>query len=81
MELRLGRYSDSADVTAFVVLPEHRGRGYGRQMLLDAIDILILEGWKQITIEVETENRRALGLYQSCGLQIVQTYDYYRLTF
>lgn len=77
--LRLARWGDFADVTSFGVLAAHRGRGYGRQMLLDALDILLAEGWDRILIEVATENAPALGLYQSCGFRITTTYGFYRL--
>ena len=79
--LRVGRYRDSADITAFAVLPEHRGRGYGRGMLLDSVDLLLAEGWGRITIDVETENDNALGLYLSCGFEVVKTYNFYDLAF
>ncbi|HEX6289632.1 MAG TPA: GNAT family N-acetyltransferase [Herpetosiphonaceae bacterium] len=77
--LRLGRYCDEADVTAFGVLPQHQGRGYGRHMLLEALDILLAERWPQIAIDVVTENRNALKLYQSCGFREATTYGYYEL--
>jgi ribosomal protein S18 acetylase RimI-like enzyme len=75
--LRTGAWADGADITAFGVLPGHQGRGYGRQMLLDAIDILFREGWESVTIEVATDNDHALGLYRSCGFDVVARYDYY----
>ncbi len=69
----------SAGITTFGVVPEHRGRGYGRQILLDVIDILLAEGWQEITIDVATENRNALGLYRACGFQETTTFGYYGL--
>lgn len=77
--LRLGRYEHETDVTAFGVLPEHQGHGYGRQMLLDAIDLLLAEGWSRIMIDVVIENRNALKLYQSCGFRPITTYGFYHL--
>jgi ribosomal protein S18 acetylase RimI-like enzyme len=77
--LRLGRYQQEADITAFGVLPQYQGRGYGRQMLLDAIDLLLAEGWQRIMIDVVVENRNALQLYQSCGFRAVSTYGFHRL--
>jgi ribosomal protein S18 acetylase RimI-like enzyme len=77
--LRLGRYDKFADVTSFRVMPAYRGRGYGRQMLLDAIDRLLIEDWPQICIDVATDNQNALGLYQACGFRVVQTCDFYFL--
>jgi ribosomal protein S18 acetylase RimI-like enzyme len=78
--LRFGVYEEGADITAFGVLPPHQGRGYGRQMLLDAVDILHREGWESVTIEVATDNDHALGLYRSCGFQVIAKYDYDDLT-
>jgi ribosomal protein S18 acetylase RimI-like enzyme len=78
--LRIGRYGgETADVTSFGVLPEHQGRGYGRQMLGEAVRILLGERWPEIVIEVETENANALGLYQSVGFVVASTFDYYGL--
>ncbi len=61
-----------------MVHPEHRRRGYGRQMLMDTVDMLLREGWERIIIEVATENRNALGLYESCGFRATRTYSYYQ---
>jgi ribosomal protein S18 acetylase RimI-like enzyme len=65
------------DVTAFGVLPEYRGRGYGRQLLLDAVDVLLRESSDRVVIEVATDNERALGLYRSCGFKVASAYGFY----
>jgi ribosomal protein S18 acetylase RimI-like enzyme len=77
--LRTGALEGTADVTAFAVLPEHRGRGYGRQMLLETVDMLLAEGWERIIIEVATDNVGALGLYKSCGFKVATAYGFYDL--
>lgn len=77
--LRIGRYEHEADIAAFGVLPEYQGRGYGRQMLLDAIDLLLAESWAQIMIDVVIKNRNALKLYQACGFRETTTYGFYQL--
>jgi len=64
-------------IIAFGVLPEHRGRGYGRQMLETIVSILVAEGMGRILIEVATDNEQALSLYRSCGFQVMTAYDYY----
>ncbi len=66
-------------INTFGVLPECRGRGYGRQILAATIDRLVAEGWQRIRIEVETENRPALSLYRSCGFREITAYDFYHL--
>ena len=77
--LRTGSWEGTADVTAFAVLPQHRGRGYGRQMLLETVDMLLADGWERIIIEVATDNIGALGLYKSCGFKVATAYGFYDL--
>jgi ribosomal protein S18 acetylase RimI-like enzyme len=75
--LRLDERSDEIGIYGFVVLPAHRGHGYGRQMLEYIIRKLKTEGASRIVLEVETDNHRALALYTHCGFEIKATYDYY----
>jgi len=78
--LRLDEMEDEVGIYGFVVRPEHRGRGYGRQILEETIRIIRAEGGKEITLEVETDNINAIGLYRSCGFQVKTTYDYYSIS-
>lgn len=63
------------------VLPEHRGKGYGRATLLKAIDKLKEANAEEIMLQVAVENANALGLYQSCGFVETSTMDYYELKY
>ena len=77
--LRLAMFENGAFINTFGVLPEHRRRGYGREILMGAIDRMVAENWEHIMIEVETDNSNALSLYHSCGFVELATYRYYRL--
>jgi ribosomal protein S18 acetylase RimI-like enzyme len=79
--LRLEFMSEQVGIYAFEVRLGYRGRGYGRQMLEEAIRSIRAESQKCIMLDVETDNTNALGLYQSCGFEIKTTYDYYDLPF
>ena len=59
------------------VLPEHRGRGFGRQILLSGVRILADKGQLPVELQVAVENSTALGLYQSCGFHVVSVMDYF----
>lgn len=59
------------------ILPEYRGKGYGRHILLEGIGILLDQQAKEIKLQVEAENENALGLYCSCGFETTSTMDYY----
>ncbi|HEX7608293.1 MAG TPA: GNAT family N-acetyltransferase [Candidatus Cryosericum sp.] len=65
-----------AFIVHFAVRPEMQGQGIGRQMLLAIVRGLLNSGSQWITIEVETENRNALSLYQRCGFVTVNATDY-----
>jgi ribosomal protein S18 acetylase RimI-like enzyme len=67
---------ERAFIVHFAVRPEMQGRGIGRQMLLAIIRGLLNSGSQWITIEVETQNRNALSLYQQCGFVTVNATDY-----
>jgi GNAT superfamily N-acetyltransferase len=77
--LRTVSFGEQIDIATFGVLPPYRGRGYGRQMLLAIVDLLLAEHWPSIALDVETKNANALGLYESCGFRTIRTYDYYRV--
>jgi ribosomal protein S18 acetylase RimI-like enzyme len=66
-------------IYGFVIRPEYRGRGYGRQMLMRTIDTIVVERPQPVFLEVETDNDVALALYHSFGFTITNTYDYYRV--
>jgi len=77
--LRLSYLSEDTGIHGFVVRPEYRGKGYGRQLLQEVIRILRCESSKGIMLEVDVHNANALGLYLSVGFEIKTTYDYYEL--
>ena len=60
-------------------LPDYRGKGYGRELLILSIKKLKESNVKIINLQVETNNKNALNLYKSCGFKENYTMDYYRL--
>jgi mycothiol synthase len=61
------------------VLPEYRGRGLGRAILLEGVRRLKAAGAQEVMLQVATGNENALGLYKSCGFRTTSTMDYYAL--
>jgi ribosomal protein S18 acetylase RimI-like enzyme len=61
------------------VLPEHRRKGYGRALLLLAIEKLREANAQEIMLQVAAENSNALNLYKSCGFEETSTMDYFEL--
>ena len=75
--LRVERIDGIDYIYAFAVLPQARGRGYGRQILEGVIREILASEQPRLRIEVQTDNRNALGLYQSVGFKEIVTYRYY----
>lgn len=69
---------DGGYIFGFAVWPEYQGQGYGRQLLAYAVQQILNSGQQHIALEVATDNKQALSLYQSCGFQETGSYDYYR---
>lgn len=61
------------------VLPEYRGKGFGRTVLLKAIELLKEKKAKEVMLQVEAKNSNALNLYKSCGFVITSMMDYYEI--
>lgn len=77
--LRLNWENDDLMIYAFGVLPEFRGKGYGRATLATAVNLSLSRKPAHVGLEVDCVNDTALSLYKSCGFRTVATYDYYRM--
>jgi mycothiol synthase len=75
--MRIHDAEDEVSIHAFGVLPDYRQRGYGRQMLEEAIRSIRARSQKPIVLEVDTTNAAAIHLYESCGFRIYTTHNYY----
>jgi RimJ/RimL family protein N-acetyltransferase len=47
--------------------PDHAGKGYAKEMILDAIDLVKNLGFTRIELTVATSNHKAISLYEKCG--------------
>ena len=77
--VRLIREAGTAGVYGFVIDPAHQGRGIGRDVLHRLCRTALAGGATSVTLEVATDNDRALNVYTSLGFTQVTTEDYYTL--
>lgn len=70
---------DRGGVYGFVVRPELRGHGLGRDVLRRTCIRLRASGASVVGLEVSVDNEGAVGLYTSLGFRPVATEDYYAL--
>ncbi|HXW81165.1 MAG TPA: GNAT family N-acetyltransferase, partial [Acidimicrobiales bacterium] len=76
--IRLSRGNDGTGIYGFAIDRPVRGRGIGREVLRQVCARELAEGAKRITLEVATDNDRALGLYTAVGFVRLATEDYFR---
>jgi ribosomal protein S18 acetylase RimI-like enzyme len=69
-----------AGIYAFGVLPSRQGRGIGRQILFQMCARLLAQGHQPISLEVETDNNRAISVYRACGFRETTVYNYYQVS-
>ncbi|MDF2904851.1 MAG: acetyltransferase [Herbinix sp.] len=82
--IRIGKinveYSEQyAFICGFGILPEYRGKGYGRMGLAETLCLIEAQGATVIELDVVCTNNNALGLYQSCGFVEQSVMNYYNL--
>ncbi len=61
------------------IVPQWRGKGLGRDLLLLSVHKLKELGASYIFLQVDAKNDTALGLYQSCGFEESYSMEYYKL--
>ncbi len=71
-------YSDnSAFISGFGIMPNFRGKGYGKAALKEAIRLINEREIYEIELDVECKNNTALNLYEACGFQEMSVMNYY----
>ena len=78
-KVRLEIVDNIGGIYGLEILPEYRGKGYGRELLIRSINKLKESKVNAINLQVETKNNNALNLYKSCGFKVNYTMDYYIL--
>jgi ribosomal protein S18 acetylase RimI-like enzyme len=78
-KMRVDHHDGEAWIYGFAILPEHQGKGIGRNALAWIIEKEHRSGFP-VFLEVEAKNAHALGLYESVGFKSYHAQDYYEYT-
>lgn len=71
--------ADEAEILSIAVHGASRGRGHGRLLMDEALRRLYRERVESCFLEVDRDNRTAVGLYESLGFETVgERKSYYR---
>lgn len=67
-------------IVSFSVLPQYRGKGWGKKLLTHTLEFLKSKGWDFVTLHVRVDNEVAQKLYKSLGFEVVETVNKYYKT-
>lgn len=81
VSLRAGREAGSAEMLRLAVLPDHRGRGYGRALVDHVVRLATADGARAVTIGIVADNTRLLAWYRACGFTPTGTRTFEHLPF
>ena len=59
--------SEFAELYAIYILPDHWGKGYGRNLMLASEKMINIQGFSKITLWVLKENTRTRRFYENSG--------------
>ena len=62
---------ETVEIVNVAVVEDHHGRGIGKRLVLDAIRVAKIKGYKTIEIGTGNSSVGQLGLYQKCGFRII----------
>lgn len=62
---------ETVELVNVAVVEEQRGRGIGKQLVMDAIQLAKTKGYKTIEIGTGNSSIGQLALYQKCGFRII----------
>lgn len=61
------------------IMPEYRGRGYGREVMGETVHKLLADEYPNIEFQMRCHNHQSRGLYETCGFEVAAVYDYYEI--
>lgn len=70
--------TNSAFICGVGILPDFRGKGYGKAALKAVLRLINQKNIKDIELDVECKNNTALNLYKACGFDEKSVMNYYK---
>lgn len=66
---RFEDYEDWGEIVSIYFLPEYMGKGYGKDLLEQAVEELKTMGFQTVFLRVLEDNHRARHFYEKCGFK------------
>lgn len=71
----------SAFISGFGILPDYRGKGYGKAVLMETLCMIEKQSIPVAELDVLCTNSNALNLYKACGFEEESIMNYYEYKY
>lgn len=78
-KIHLHLFENKVFIHDFCIIPEYQGKKFGRDLLIQTLELLQRKGYKQVELDVIATNKQAVNLYLKSGFQLRHAYDYWQL--
>ena len=68
---------EKASIFGYGILPKYQGKGYGIGLINYVLRQLIEEKITEVTLQVSSNSKKAMKIYDYLGFQVISQYDYY----
>jgi ribosomal protein S18 acetylase RimI-like enzyme len=68
---------ENASIFGYGILPGFQGKGYGKGLINYVLKQLMKEKIGEVTLQVSSNSKNAMKIYNFLGFQVVSQYDYY----
>lgn len=75
----VGIHEDKCGIFGVAIMPDHRGNGFGKELVKLALNYLIKRNYDNIWLDVDSKNDIAFNLYKSIGFNVENAVEYYRI--
>lgn len=78
-KIKISKDSNFAFISGFGIVPEYRGKGYGKEALIETLNNLNKDKIYDAELDVEIKNKKALNLYKDCEFKEQSIMNYYNI--
>lgn len=68
---------ENASIFGYGILPRYQGKGYGIGLINYVLRQLIKEQVTEVNLQVSSNSKKAMEIYNYLGFQVIMQYDYY----
>jgi ribosomal protein S18 acetylase RimI-like enzyme len=76
---KLALFTDACELKRVYLKPEVRGRGWGKQLSLETLQIAARDGYSWVYLDTSQEMTTAISIYEQLGFERISAYSHPQL--